>query len=129
MARDDLEVGVLMEQGHAGPDRNGCDQAVGQAPDRRSFPSTRPVESSRRFEVGRLLQGEKTATTQEATQIAGMPFVARARKDLEQNKAGRCEPLVGVDRCSHAPVSRASGGTLELDPGRTVNEDHADERR
>ena len=129
MARDDLEVGVLMEQGHAGPDRNGCDQAVGQAPDRRSFPSTGPVESSCRFEVGRLLQGEKAASTKEAAQIAGMPFVAGARKDLQQNKSGRCEPLAGVDRCSQAPVSRASSGTLELDPGRRVNEDHADERR
>jgi hypothetical protein len=27
-------------------------------------------------------------------------FVARAGKDLEQDKPGRCEPLAGVDRRS-----------------------------
>jgi hypothetical protein len=43
-------------------------------------------------------------------------LVASSSEDLERDDPGRRECLVGSQRLSDTTVSRAAGGSLELDP-------------
>jgi len=54
-------------------------------------------------------------------------LVASSSEDLERDDPGRRECLVGSQRLSDTTVSRAGGGSLELDPGCALDKDHGAE--
>ena len=124
MRGDRVEVGVPVEHRRARPDRHGGDQAVGQPADRRALTPTGPVDRGGRLVVGGLLEREELTPIEQTAQLSGLMLVARAGKDLEDHEPGCSERLIGLDRSGQPAIDGTTGGALELDPGRTVDQDH-----
>ena len=127
MTGDLVEVAVLVEKRGVGPHRDRGDQTVWERPDRRYLPPARAVQRRSDLVVRGFLEREEAAAVQEPTKVAGVAFVVRAGKELEDDEPRGGERLVRCDRSLEPVVDGTAGRTLVLDPGRGIDEDH-DER-
>lgn len=67
---------------------------------------------------------EKAAPREQPAKLALMLFVARSCENLQNYDPGRRQFFVVLQRVGQTKIGGASGGTVELDPSRAVNENH-----
>jgi hypothetical protein len=77
--------------------------------------------------IGGLLQRDELAAVEEPSQVMCVLLIPRSGEQFEHHKSGRRERFARLDRRGHTSVRGAAGGALKLDPGRRVDENHADE--
>ena len=82
------------------------------------------MERSSALVIGRLFERKEAAAGEQTAKLTIMLLVSSASEDLEGDDPCCREFLVTRQGLSYAPVRRAAGGSLELDPGRAVDEDH-----
>jgi hypothetical protein len=76
MRRDHVEAAVAVQQRDVVSDRDRRDEAVRQAPDRRSGASTSPVECRGGLVVGGLVERQEATAVEQAPQVARVPLAA-----------------------------------------------------
>src|SRR5207245_8335665 len=69
-----VEVGVTVEDGRTGADRDSCDQAVGPGSQRSSAATAGAKEGRGELLVKRLIELEETAACQEPSEVSRVTF-------------------------------------------------------
>lgn len=107
MPRDDVEVGVSVQQHAAGSDRDGRDEAIREAADGVAGAAAGAVDAGRSFVVRGLVERKEAAAAEQLRQDASVPVVSRSREHLEQHDARRGQRLVGGECSLQATVLSA----------------------
>ncbi len=122
MAGEDVEVGVGVQEGGAGTDGLGGDEAVDQLADGLALVAAGAEQASRLLEVGGFRWDDRGAG-QEAPQLAQVGLVAGAGQDLH------ADGVAGGDVPSEQVIDPLAGGApgsaQELDPRGRVDQDHS----
>jgi hypothetical protein len=74
--------------------------------------------------IGRLFERKEAAAREQTAKLTIVLLVSSSSEDLEGDDPGCRESLVTRQGLSDTTIRRATGGSLELDPRRAVDEDH-----
>jgi hypothetical protein len=115
------KICIALQDRYPFSDRYGGDQAVDETPNRLPLSPASATEEGGGLKIPGAAV-DQVSPSKQATQVLQVPLVAGAGKDLHENRIGDCDTLreQSVKLLGHGRASV----TQELDPRRTVDEDH-----
>lgn len=120
-----MQVDVVGEQGGVVAPGDGGDEAVDEAARSDSVVAALAVDPGGGFEVGCGVDRMEVKSLQQSAEVALAGVGACASEYLHDHRLGHRDRTVVGDQLGESDIDGASGGTVELDPGRGVRQDHA----
>ncbi len=122
---DAMQIDVVCQQGCVVAPCDGGDEAVDEAARSDSFLAALAVDPGGGFKVGGGVDRVQVKPLQQPAQVALAGVGACAGENLHHHRLGHRERPIFGDELGESDINRASGGSVELDPGRGVGQDHA----
>ena len=120
MARQNIEIGVLMQNRRAGADCDGCDEAINEPANRSALLSAAAVERGCVI-VGAWPGRQCYRSRQKPAELPQVKFIPRPGQQLHARRVTGCDVL--REQLVNPIADRGSRIPEELYPGRRINQD------
>lgn len=123
MARQHVEVSIVMKDRHTGANGDGANETIDQSANGLPFPTTETSQSGSIVIVHRPRR-ENGRPREQPAEVVQMLFVAPASQYFHPNRIADRD--LAFKQCLYAIAGRRAGVTKKLDPRGRINQNHVE---